>query len=408
MYINRHIKKAFKKAEKFYPAILLTGSRQVGKSTFLTHTYKKCDYISFDKWDNLRDIKNNPQEFLLKLKKQLILDEIQRIQDAFIAIKYIIDEYKNKEKILYLLTGSQKFVLMKNVSESLAGRLAILEMYGLSSREIYEDDRNDVFMPKKEYIENAVPKFKYSKNELWNRILRGSYPEIYEKNVNDLQMFYSNIVETYVERDVHEFLNIKDTYTFKKFLVSIAARSGQLLNMSEMGKEIGVDTKTIKSWISVLEASNIIYLLYPFYLNVSKRIVKTPKVYFLDTGLLCYLTDWKDYKTLESGAYSGNIFETFVVSEIIKSFANSGLKPNIYYFRNANTAEIDLLFYEDNTLYPIEIKKSSSPNPNAIKSFHLLKSYYKNVNVGEGGIICSSNGLKKIDSSNYLIPIEYL
>ena len=408
MYIERHIKKAFKSVEKFYNAILLTGSRQVGKSTFLKHTYNKLDYISFDNWNSLRDIKKNPQEFLLKAKKQLVLDEIQRIQDAFIAIKYIIDEYKEKEKVLYLLTGSQKFVLMKNISESLAGRLAILEMHGLSSREIYEDDRTDIFSPKKEYIEKVTPKFKYSKNELWNRILKGSYPEIYEKNRKDLQTFYSNIVETYVERDVHEFLNIKDTFTFKKFLVSIAARSGQLLNMSEIGKEIGVDTKTIKSWVSVLEASNVIYLLYPFSLNVSKRVVKTPKVYLLDTGLLCYLTDWKDFKTLEKGAYSGSIFETFVISEIIKSFANNGVRPDMYYFRNSNKEEIDLLFYENNTLYPIEIKKSASPNINSIKSFRFIKGYYKNVNIGEGGIICTSSELKRIDDTNYIIPVEYI
>ena len=353
-------------------------------------------------------INNDPIGFFENSDKVLMLDEIQRSKESFVTIKYMIDTYRKKKKVLYILTGSQKYSLMKNISESLAGRIAILEMYGLSNRELYKYDFNTPFLPDIKYLKKCKPTYNFTKKSLWKRILFGSYPAIYSRKIKDLDSYYNNLIESYVERDVRELINVKDLMTFKKFLILLASRSGQLLNMAEIGKEISIDSKTVKSWVSILEASNIIYLLYPFSLNVSKRIIKTPKLYFLDTGLLCYLTKWKTSETLESGASSGHIYETFVVSEIIKSYANVGKKCDIYYFRSTNKDEIDLLFYKNNTLYPIEIKKTSSPNIKDISAFKLLSNYYKNVKIGTGGIICNVKELTPLYNNNYIIPIEFI
>lgn len=407
-YIERHILKAFNENKKVYNAILVTGSRQVGKTTFLIEKSKNVKYISLDNLNALLSIKNDPIGFFEENEKVLILDEIQRSKESFVTIKYMIDTYRKTKKILYILTGSQKYSLMKNISESLAGRIAILEMYGLSNRELYKYDFKVPFLPDKNYFKKCKPTYEFTKKILWKRILAGSYPAIYSRKIKDLDKYYNNLVESYVERDVRELINVKDLMAFKQFLVLVASRSGQLLNMAEIAKEISVDSKTVKNWISILEASNIIYLLYPFSLNINKRIIKTPKLYFLDTGLLCYLTNWKTPETLESGASAGHIYETFVVSEIIKSYANAGKKCDMYYFRSTNQDEIDLLFYYNNTLYPIEIKKTATPNIKDISAFKLLPKYYKNVKIGTGGIICNAKELIPLSQNNYIIPINYV
>lgn len=298
---------------------------------------------------------------------------------------------------------------MQNISVSLAGRIAIVEITGLSNREIYSfHDHKEPFLPNEKYFENIHIKNNLNNDTLWDRILKGSYPEIYDKDIDDVRDFYTNIVTTYVERDVKQIINIKDELQFNQFIIALAARTGQILNFDDLAKTVGVDNKTIKKWLSVLLALDIIYLLEPFSLNITKRIIKSPKIYFMDTGLVSYLCGWYTKETLMNGVSASNIYETFVVSEIIKSYRNNGIKPNIYYYRDTNRNEIDLLIYEHNTLYPLEIKKTMSPNIKDIKYFKLLNYAYPTVNIGTGGLICNSKDFMKLDKDNYLIPLEYI
>ena len=298
---------------------------------------------------------------------------------------------------------------MKNISESLAGRIAIVEIAGLSNREIYSFHNSKVpFLPNEKYLNSIKINNNFSNDELRNRILKGSYPEIYDKSLENVRDFYANIVTTYVERDVKQIINIKDELQFTQFIVALAAKTGQILNYDELAKIVGVDNKTIKNWISVLLTLDIIYLLEPFSLNVTKRIIKSPKIYFMDTGLASYLSGLFTKETLMNGASSGHIYETFVIGEIIKSYRNMGIKPNVYYYKDTNHNEIDLLIYENNTLYPIEIKKTMSPNINDIKCFKLLSAAYPTVEIGTGCLICNTKDFMKLNENNYLVPAEYI
>ena len=410
MYIKRDICNKIRKLLKNYDCVLLTGSRQVGKSTLLINEFDDFTFNTLDNNNVYMALNDDPVTFLFEGTDKFILDEVQRLQKIFLNLKFIIDENKRKGIIKkIILTGSQKYELMKNISESLAGRIAIVEMSGLSNREIYSlHNFKEPFLPNEEYLKKIKLKKHISNDELWNRILKGSYPEIYDKNIEDVREFYANIVTTYVERDVKQIINIKDELQFTQFIVALAARTGQILNYDEIAKIVGVDNKTIKNWISVLQALDLVYLLESFSLNVTKRIVKSPKIYFMDTGLVSYLCGWYTRDALMNGASSGSIYETFVISEIVKSYRNNGIKPNIYYYRDTNKNEIDLLIYENNTLYPVEIKKTMSPNTNDIKHFKLLYDAYPTIRIGTGGLVCNSNDFMKFDRNNYLIPLAYI
>ena len=207
---------------------------------------------------------------------------------------------------------------------------------------------------------------------------------------------------------MHSLTQIGDSLAFMQFMVALAGRTGELLNMESLAKDVGVSAPTVKRWISVLQASNVIYLLQPFSLNTTKRIIKSPKVYFTDTGLVCYLTRWLTTETLINGAQAGNIFETFVLGEILKSYYNSGKEPNLYFFRNGDGQEVDLILYENGKIYPIEIKKTSSPNIKDIKSFKVLENYFPTVEVGEGGVICNAETVLPLGYGNKIIPLEYV
>ena len=410
MYINRDICDKIKQLVKNYDCILLTGSRQVGKSTLLINEFDDFVFNTLDNNNVYMALNYDPVTFLFEGSDKFVLDEVQRLQKIFLNLKFFIDENKRNGIVKkVILTGSQKYELMKNISESLAGRIAIVEMAGLSDREIYSFHNNkDAFLPNEKYFNNIKINRTFSNDELWDRILKGSYPEIYDKKIDDVRDLYSNIVTTYVERDVKQIINIKNEFQFIQFIIALAARTGQILNYDEVAKIVGVDNKTIKNWISVLLSLDIIYLLEPFSLNATKRIIKSPKIYFMDTGLVSYLCGWFTKETLMNGASAGNIYETFVISETIKSYRNAGIKPNIYYYRDTNKNEIDLLFYENNTIYPVEIKKTMSSNIKDIKYFKLLNNAFPTINIGTGGIICNSKDFMKLDQNNYLIPIEYI
>lgn len=403
MYIERHIDKVVRSMLKGFPSILLTGPRQVGKSTLLKIKHSDISYVSLDNNIALAALKQDPLGFLLLQGTPLIMDEIQRAPDSFLSIKYMIDS--DRHPGMYILTGSQKYDLMKNVSESLAGRVGIINMLGLSNRELDNEEFSEPFIPTIDYLKSRNFKGSLSLPKLWVRIHKGSMPEMYANENIEWEPFYASYVSTYIERDVRQLAQIGDTLAFTQFMTALAARTGELLNMSSLAKDVGVDDKTIKRWLSILKASGIVYLLQPFSINVNKRVVKAPKVYFTDTGLVCYLCRWLTPETLANGAMAGSIFETFIVDEILKSYYNVGKEPNMYYFRNTDGQEVDLLFYSDGTLYPIEIKKTSSPNPKDIKNFKTLHTFFPSMKIGEGGIVCNHENLLPLENMNRIIPV---
>ena len=368
-----------------FPTILVTGPRQVGKSTLLQHIGEDYQYVTFDDPLLLNQARNDPTLFMLNHSGKLILDEVQYAPELFSSLKLAID--KQKTSGLFLLSGSQAFQLMQNVTESLAGRIAVLKLQGFSLREIQQLDFYQPFVPNREYIVAREKHFKPVEN-IWEMIHRGYMPRLYEQEMN-WEIYYSSYVSTYIERDVRALTNISSITDFTRFMVAIAARSGELLNYSNVAQEVGVSVDTIKRWTTILETSGIIYLLKPYSNNHLKRAIKTPKVYMLHTGLMAWLTKWLTPETIQQGAKSGQFFETFVVSEIIKSFYNNGIEPPIYYYRDTNQKEIDLLIEYDRTLYPVEIKTSASPDKKMAKAFGILKENLPEaeITIGNGVII---------------------
>lgn len=404
-YIKRHAENVIKKQENMFKAILVTGARQVGKTTMLKNLKSNINYITLDDMLLNQLAIDDPNIFLKSNKPPIIIDEIQYATDLLRYIKIAIDS-SNSENAMFYLTGSQQFHLMNSVSESLAGRIGILNLLGLSLREIKEIDFNKSFLPTKEYIkEREKMDTRISYDEIWNIIHKGTMPALYQEN-SDFDLFYSTYVNTYIERDVRNLTQVGNVLTFLKFMTSLASRIGQLLNLNSVANEVGVTIPTAQRWLSILVSSNIIYLLEPYYNNIMKRAVKTPKIYFLDTGLVSYLTKWKNKDVLESGNMAGNFFENFVIVEIIKSYYNNGeLRPPIYFYRDKEKNEIDLIIEQNGKLYPIEIKKSANPTKDMIANFKVLE---KVARLGEGGIICMYDKNIELDEKNKVIPYQYL
>lgn len=406
MYIKRHIENAIDALFSAFPAVLITGPRQVGKSTLLCNTFKDVKNVTLDDPLQLMSLKQDPIGFFTLHGTPLILDEVQRAPECFSVLKYRIDA--NRRAGMYLLTGSQKYALMEGVSESLAGRIGIVDMLGLSSREICGDPFDKPFLPTADYLLHRNTKIGASVSELWKRIHRGSMPELYSGSSMDWEQYYAAYVSTYIERDVKQLGSVGDSLAFTQFMTALASRTGELLNFAALARDIGVDGKTAKRWLSILQASGIIYLLQPFSLNIGKRIVKTPKVYFTDTGLVCYLCRWLTPETLMNGAMAGSVYETFIVSEILKSYCNAGKKPDLYFFRNTDGQEVDIVFYRDGKLFPVEIKKTSSPNPKDVKHFKTLSSFFPSLEIAEGGVICNADQLLPIGQNIKIIPFNLI
>lgn len=406
MYINRAIEKVLKKTMNHYPVILVTGPRQVGKTTLLTETAKDThSYVTMDDLIQRSSLKEDPLLFFKNNDGPLILDEIQYVPESFRTIKYKVDQ--NELKGYYLLTGSQSFNLMQNVSETLAGRIAILPFQGFSLREYFEIDFDEAFIPSKEYIAKRKKSLK-SYTNLWYFIHRGYMPKLLLNPEMDWNIYYQSYVQTYIERDVRQLTQVGDEKIFMDFMISIAARSGELLNYNSIAKDIGVSIDTVKRWTSILETSGVIYLLYPYSNNHLKRAIKTPKVYFADTGLLAYLTRWLTEDTLKNGASAGKVFETFIISEIIKSFLNAGIsRPGLYFYRDRDQKEIDLIIEDGRDIYPVEIKMTAKPDIKMAKSFNLLKDI-PGVNLKEGVIICQYDKVHWLKENLVALPIEYI
>ena len=403
-YYKRLAENAIKKQEKMFKTILVTGARQVGKTTLLKNMNPNMNYITLDDMILNQSAVEEPELFLKANKPPIIIDAIQYAPNLLRYIKMVVDN--SEKKSLYYLTGSQQFHLMKDVSESLAGRVGILNLLGLSLREIKEIEFNEPFLPTEEYLSKRKKHVKeISYNEIWNIIHKGSMPALYQEE-SDVDMFYAMYVSTYIERDVRSLTQVGDTLSFLKFMTALASRIGQLLNLNSIANEVGITIPTAQRWLSILVASNIVYVLEPYYNNIMKRAVKTPKVYFLDTGLAAYLTKWKTSEVLESGTMAGNFFENYVIVEIIKSYYNTGeLRPPVYFYRDKEKREIDLIIEENGKLYPMEIKKTANPSKDMIENFKVLETVSQ---VQEGAVICMYDKIINLDEKNKVIPYNYL
>ncbi len=417
-YLHRHIEDIVDKSFGTFKSVLVTGARQTGKSTLLQTNYPDVNAISFDDTFMESQAKENPDMFLSMNGIPLFLDEVQYVPSLFRYLKMHCD--KNKVNGQYLLTGSQPFKLMDMASDSMAGRVAVIELAPLSLREIYKSDFKTPFIPTLEYIQSRKGTANKPDN-IWQIIHRGFYPELRNLDV-DWSMFYSSYVKTYLERDVRELSNVQDLTSFRNLMIACAARTGQMLNYSNIADEIGKDSTTVKNWISILEASGLVYILEPFANSVLKRAIKTPKLFFRDTGLAAYLTRWLTPESLANGAMSGAFFETFVVSEILKSYSNRGLDYRYFvsYYRGKDKkkitkngteryteSEIDFIIEQDGVLYPIEIKKDENPDASMTSAFQVLNNL-PDKKRGTGAVICSCPAPGVLREDVFAIPYYYI
>ena len=417
-YIKRSIEEVIKKSEKTFKCVLVTGARQTGKSTILKTLFPGKKYVPIDDPFIEEQAIQNPNMFMMLNPPPVIYDEVQRAPDLFRFIKIKCDE-ENK-KGMFCLSGSQPFELMQNASESLAGRVSIIELAGLSLREIAKDPFNEPFVPTMEYVEKRSKTAKPVDN-IWKIIHRGSYPELQDEEI-EWSAYYSSYVKTYLERDVRQLSAVQNLDDFRRFMVAAAARTGQMVNYANIASEIGKDQGTVKNWMTILEASGIVYLLEPFSNSVLKRAIKTPKLYFRDTGLASYLTRWLTPETLAMGAMSGHMFETFVISEILKSYSNRGIDYRycVSYYRGKDKkivkkdgvekeieSEIDLIIEENGILYPIEIKQNTQVTADETAAFTILDRV-EDKKRGMGAIVCLCPQPGMLRENVLQLPIWYL
>ncbi|MEN6372097.1 MAG: ATP-binding protein [Armatimonadota bacterium] len=407
MYLPRTLENFARPAAGQFPAMLVTGARQVGKTTFLRHLSEpERTYVSLDDLLLLDLAKRDPALFFQRFRPPMLIDEIQYAPELLPYIKMEADRAQKPN--LFWLTGSQQFHLMKGVSESLAGRVAIVQLLGFSRREkMGQGPAVRPFLPTPaDVADRELSGGNLDLQGLYNSIWRGSYPVIALNEDMDRDLFYSSYVQTYLQRDVRDLARVGDEMSFLRFLRIAAARTGQLVNLTDFARDADIAVNTAKNWLSIMQASGIIYLLEPYSNNLSKRLIKAPKLYFLDTGLCSYLTGWSSPQTLEAGAMSGAILETWVISELLKSYLHSGKQPPFYYYRDKDKKEIDLLILQDGTLYPIEIKKTASPTARDIRTFGTLGRL--GLPVGPGGVICLAKQALPITEAAWSIPVGAL
>ena len=384
-----------------FKVVLVTGARQVGKTTMLQHVLPEdFRYVTLDDPRAGVLAREDPVLFFDANRLPVAVDEVQRVPELFQQVKFLVDQSPEVGRVV--LTGSQTFQLMQGVSESLAGRVAILEMTGMSLRELTGCGGRGPYVPSEvgddgrcESPENL---------DLWATIHRGSMPRLMDPSVS-WDAFYTGYVRTYLERDVRDLITVKDEASFYHFLIACAARTGRLVNHSALARDAGVDTKTAQSWLSVLQASGVVRLLRPFWSNATKRLTKTPKLYFTDTGLACHLLGWSSPETLRRGAMAGHVFETFVVGEIIKSYLNAGGDArNVHFYRDARQREIDLIIQEGRVLHPVEIKTSATVTREAVAGFSVLNDV-GDYDVGAGAVICQTREPYPVTATVKAVPV---
>jgi len=402
-YIARNLEKVVLEVTKEYPVVLVTGPRQVGKTTMLQKLMEGTDrnYVSLDDLNERNLAKTDPEMFLQLHKPPILIDEVQYAPELFAYIKIHVDKYHNAGD--FWLAGSQVFKLMSGIQESLAGRGAVLSLTSLSQAEICGGEMQPFTLDIEELSARRKERTKADTGVIFDRIFRGSMPAIVSEKNSNSQIFYSSYLTTYIERDVRELSDAIDSLKFLHFITAVAARCGQILNIAEIARDADINQKQAKSWLGVLETLGLIFYLHPYSNNMLKRLVKTPKLYFYDTGLVCYLTKWSSAETLQSGAMNGAILENYVVAEIRKTYLNCGKDPYMYYYRDKDAREIDIILEHDGVLNPIEIKKSANPGSELIKVFKLLdKSSAKR---SKGAVVCMKPELSAIDRENYIIPV---
>lgn len=408
-YIERAITFVLKSRVSSSKCLLLTGARQVGKSTIIKHVFPEYNRADFDDRLTRLQAREEPKLFFMNHPRPLFIDEVQKENSILEEIKLLADNSDARGD--FILSGSGKLELMKGMSESLAGRVSVMELTGLSIREIKGVSFNRHFIPTEEYLEEREKSIKpYS--DIWNIIHKGSYPELYDVE-REWHDFYSSYVATYLERDIHELI-AADSLTFTKFMTSVAARTGEMLNYANIAGEVGVSKPTIKNWISVLERTGIVYILQPYSVSALNRAIRTPKIYFRDTGLACYLTRWLTPEALKNSAVAGNMFETFVVSEILKTYSNEGkdYKFSIFYYRGKDKRasgenEIDLIIEENGILYPVEIKMTGNPKADMGGTNQVLDKI-PDKKRGMGVILCLIDKKTYLRENLMALPVEYI
>ncbi len=402
-YIKRDLERKFLHMSEAFKAVLVVGARQVGKSTMLKHLAKdqKRTYVTMDDTQLRTLAQTDPKLFLQIYQPPILIDEVQKAPELFEEIKIICDESDLRGQ--FWLTGSQSKKLVKKAGDSLAGRLCILKMYSLSAREkqgIDPDEELTFSLPSltvrnQLFGQNNI-------NKTFENIWRGGLPDVQEKDEEQLGEYFNSYIETYLMRDAVDDYGITDTEGFRKFLRACAAFTGQMVNYNDLGESAGVSGVTAKEWVRILQSMGIIFLLEPFASNELKRLTKTPKLYFCDTGFCAYLSSWTTRDVLMNGAASGHYYENYVIGELMRHYAYGKNKVNLNFFRDNKMREIDLIIEEEGILHPVEIKKSSVPDKSAAKSFGVLKSAFRTV--GTGAVICMSDVVLPLDENNLIVP----
>lgn len=403
MYVARTLESSVLTASQQFPILLLTGARQVGKTTLLRHlSGEDRTYVTLDDPLVLNLAKTEPALFLQRFPPPVLIDEVQYAVELLPFLKMAADQARQPG--MFWLTGSQQFHLMKGVSESLAGRVAVMHLLGLSRGELTGNGHEvRTFLPTpEELLRRAGAASKLDLKELYHLIWRGSFPAMALNDALDRDLFYSSFVQTYLQRDVRDLARVGDEMAFLRFLRATAARTGQILNLAALARDADVAPNTAKSWLSILEAAEIVYLLEPYYTNLNKRLVKAPKLYLVDTGLAAYLTQWDSPQTLEAGAMSGPMLENWIIIELLKSYWHNGRRAPFFYYRDKDLREIDLLLMQDGVVYPLEIKKTAAPGKDDIRHFKALERL--GLAVGPGGVICLAERSLPLTASAQSIP----
>lgn len=416
MYLKRDIEKLMIKAKDQFQAIVVYGARQVGKSTTINMLFKDFNRVSLDNIDDRNLANSNPQGFLQVYKWPLIIDEVQKAPNLLEYIKIIIDNQKlewlkdNKQSsLMYVLSGSNQFDILHSCSESLSGRACMINLSSLTQQEILQNN-GGLFNPNIDIllkIENENKTCKYANQvEIFNRIFSGGMPEYIDKKL-DRELFFSSYFQTYIEKDILRLINISKEKQFRDFLSIISLRTGQTLNINDISTKVGIDVNTTKKWLSILKSSGIIFFLQPYNTNASNRIIRTPKMYFYDTGLCSWLCKITSSEMLRNCILSGAFFETFVVSEIVKSFYNCGksYKDSLFYYRDIDQKEVDLLYIKEGLIYPVEIKQGLNP-AKPTKNFNILSKY--NQKIMPGLVIDTSDKIRPINQYAYTFPVYLL
>lgn len=416
MFYNRTIESTIRSISETFPVLLVTGPRQVGKTTLLQHMAEpERNYVSLDNPANRSLAKSDPELFLQRYAPPVIIDEVQYAPELFDFIKIYADTHKRNGDIW--LTGSQTFHVMRNVTESLAGRVGVVRMLGLSNSEL-----NGLHLPAfavepQTLIArmNVAPKM--SLTDVYSRIYQGSMPRLYENPHVKKDEYYASYLDTYISRDIRDLTQIANEQSFFKFVNVVAARTATNVNYETLSGEAGITAPTAKQWLSVLVSSGLVILIEPYSNNALKRVIKAPRMYFLDTGLCAYLTRWNSAEALESGAMDGAFFESWVVSEIYKSYINNGRRPPLYFYRDSNKKEIDIILHQNSTVYPIEIKKGAAPK-DAVRNFSVLApiaedpleedvfagTAHLKTEIGAGAVVCLASDVLPIDKKNWYVP----